>query len=110
LSSHLNGLSPASNAKDPKTNATDVAQRVRSGLDVVALGVDSIDDSRVADIALRAKGDANGSVLEKKSDVVSLADEVVDSEPAHEGASRRLPRPPVFESSGLLSGAAVSKK
>jgi len=110
LSSHLNGLSPASNAKDPKTNATDVAQRVRSGLDVVALGVESIDDSRVADIALRAKGDANGSVLEKKSDVVSLADEVVDSEPAHEGASRRLPRPPVFESSGLLSGAAVSKK
>lgn len=90
-------------------NESEPIRRVRSNMDSLTRNLESVNEVRLADVALSAKNDAVRSVLEKKADTVNLTDEVVDIDIAHESASRRLPRPPAFESTGISVGAAVSK-
>lgn len=88
----------------------DPSNRIDRNLDVMDNRIQSLNSSALADIALGAKNDVDQSVLEKKTDDVDSADELLDVEPARESVGRRFPRPPAFESFGMPLASVVSKK
>ena len=96
--------------KDPLSIDTDPTVRVDSTLEALESRVQSASSARLADIALGAKNDADGSILEKKTDDVDSADDLGDVDLARENAGRRFPRPPAFESAGIPLASVVSKK
>ncbi|MCU0711912.1 MAG: gas vesicle protein GvpN [Pirellula sp.] len=88
----------------------DPSNRIDRNLDVLDNRIQSMNSSRLADIALGAKNDVDQPVLEKKTDDVDSADDLLDVEPARESVGRRFPRPPAFESVGIPLASVVSKK
>ena len=96
--------------KEPLVADVDTSVRVDSSLDALESRIQSASSARLADIALGAKNDVDGSILEKKTDDVDSADDLGDVDHARENASRRFPRPPAFESAGLPIASVVSKK
>ena len=87
----------------------DVSKRVKANIDEVANTVANLNES-AAEIALGATHALNVQVLEKKADSANLSDETTDNDATLESVSRRLPRPPMFESSGISSGGVVTKR
>jgi len=83
---------------------------VFSGLDKAVEGISQLTGTRLADSALGAKNDPSRLVSENKAGEVSSTDKLRDSEFTLDSASRRLPRPPAFESTGIPTGAAVTSK
>jgi hypothetical protein len=96
--------------KEPLVADVDTSVRVDSSLEALESRIQSASSARLADIALGAKNDVDGSILEKKTDDVDSADDLGDVDHARENASRRFPRPPAFESAGLPIASVVSKK
>jgi gas vesicle protein GvpN len=96
--------------KEPLVVDVDTSVRVDTSLEVLESRIQSASSARLADIALGAKNDVDGSILEKKTDDVDSADDLGDVDHARESAGRRFPRPPAFESAGLPIASVVSKK
>jgi gas vesicle protein GvpN len=87
----------------------DTAKRVKANFDDVAQNIANLSES-IAEVALGATHDLNIQVMEKKADSANLSDETTDNDATLESVSRRLPRPPMFESSGISSGGVVAKR
>ncbi|MFN7290235.1 MAG: gas vesicle protein GvpN [Pirellula sp.] len=96
--------------KEPLVADLNTSVRVDSSLEVLESRIQSASSARLADIALGAKNDVDGSILEKKTDDVDSADDLGVVDNARENAGRRFPRPPAFESAGLPIASVVSKK
>ncbi len=92
---------------DLLTNSLDVVNAAKVAETTVASNTTAIAD--VAVVALAAKSDAVRSVLEKKADAIDCTDEVIENGTARDNNSRRLPRPPAFETTGLTIATAASK-
>ncbi len=67
-------------------------------------------ESSSAESALAAKDAADSPVVEKKVDQAKATDHMTDGQPMRESSSRRLLRPPAFESSNVPNGSMVAGK
>lgn len=98
-------------SRDKVRKEPEPSHRIDASLDLLANSLEGVNASRVTDIAvvaLAAKNDAVRSVLEKKADAIDCTDEVIENGTARDNTSRRLPRPPAFETSGLPVATAAS--
>jgi len=109
--------------RDKVRKEPEPSQRIDSSLDLIANSLQGMNASKVPDtemaastavvadvavVALAAKNDAVRSVLEKKADAIDCTDEVIENGTARDNTSRRLPRPPAFETSGLAVATAAA--
>jgi nitric oxide reductase NorQ protein len=99
----------AGTVRNEQPTELDVSTRIKANIEEVANTVANLSES-AAEIALGATHALNVQVLEKKADSVNLSDETTDNDAILESVSRRLPRPPMFESSGISSGGVVAKR
>lgn len=115
------GKNVASTTKDKVRREPEPSNRLDASLDLLANSLEVVNATnvpdtvvasntfRVADVALAAKNDAVRSVLEKKADAINCTDEVIENGTARDNNSRRLPRPPAFETTGLAIATAAPK-
>jgi gas vesicle protein GvpN len=115
------GKNVASTTKDKVRREPEPSNRLDASLDLLANSLEVVNAThvpdtvvasntfRVADVALAAKSDAVRSVLEKKADAINCTDEVIENGTARDNNSRRLPRPPAFETTGLAIATAALK-
>ena len=109
--------------RDKVRKEPEPSQRIDASLDLIANSLQGMNASKVPDtemaastavvadvavVALAAKNDAVRSVLEKKADAIDCTDEVIENGTARDNTSRRLPRPPAFETSGLAVATAAA--
>jgi len=115
------GKNVASTTKDKVRREPEPSNRLDASLDLLANSLEVVNATnvpdtvvasntfKVADVALAAKNDAVRSVLEKKADAINCTDEVIENGTARDNNSRRLPRPPAFETTGLAIATAAPK-
>ena len=96
--------------KESAITESDLTKRVKATIESVSQSVSNLSNESVAVVALANKDAASVQVLEKEIDSANLTDETIDGDTALESVSRRLPRPPMFESSGISGGGVVSKR
>ncbi len=96
--------------KDVKLADSDAIQRAKATMESVSQSIASLSVESVAVVALGNKDAAGAQVSEKRADSVELSDETKDNDATLESVGRRLPRPPMFESSGISSGGVVAKR
>lgn len=91
-------------------SADEVESRVDIQLASLTSRLSELKEPASAESALGAKDAVARPVLEKKIDQAKATDHVMDGEPVRDSTSRRLLRPPAFETSNVSSGPAVSSK
>ncbi len=97
-------------AKELQLTEPETANRVKTTIDSVSQSIADLSNETIAVVALGNKDAASVQVSEKKAGSAILSDETNGSDAILETVSRRLPRPPMFESSGIASGGVVAKK
>ena len=100
-----------SSSKDIVRKELEPSHRIDASLDLLSKSLEGGSAGRVTDVAvvaLAAKNDAVRSLSEKKADAIDCTDKVIENDTDRDNTSRRLPRPPVFEASGLHVTTAVS--
>jgi nitric oxide reductase NorQ protein len=100
-----------SSSKDIVRKELEPSHRIDASLDLLSKSLEGGSAGRVTDVAvvaLAAKNDAVRSISEKKADAIDCTDKVIENDTDRDNTSRRLPRPPVFEASGLHVTTAVS--
>ena len=118
------GRSVAPTAREKVRKEAEPSHRIYASLDLLANSLDVVNATKVSEtsvasnktaiadvavVALAAKNDAVRSVLEKKADPIDCTDEVIENGTARDNNTRRLPRPPAFETAGLPIATAASK-
>ena len=118
------GRSVAPTAREKVRKEAEPSHRIDASLDLLANSLDVVNATKVSEksvasnktaisdvavVALAAKNDAVRSVLEKKADPIDCTDEVIENGTARDNNTRRLPRPPAFETAGLPIATAASK-
>lgn len=100
-----------SSSRDKVRKEPEPSHRIDASLDQLSNSLESVNAARVSDVAvvaLGAKNDVVRFVSEKKADAIDCTDEVIENGTARDNTSRRLPRPPAFETSGLPVATAAS--
>lgn len=100
-----------SSSKDIVRKEHEPSHRIDASLDLLSKSLEGGSAGRATDVAvvaLAAKNDAVRSLSEKKADAIDCTDKVIENDTDRDNTSRRLPRPPVFEASGLHVTTAVS--
>lgn len=108
--------SPAKNSSPSPGSASNIQlpskteARVDAQLSSLEASLEELQDLMCADSALGAKDAVVRPILEKKVDRAKATDQVSDGEQVREPSSRRLQRPPTFETSHVPNEPAVSSK